>query len=119
MITIISRRRPPYIMHHTSALQWMRGDGWDSLIHYMYQHRRHCHSVAKAALHTVHVAKGKAKGKAKFQVGPDAEVSRDVIVLLGGAHGAVVRDSTPTPRSRRRWGGVREGNRAVRYLRRI
>ena len=37
-ITIISRRRPPCIMHHTSALQWMRGDGWDSLIH--YQHRR-------------------------------------------------------------------------------
>ena len=75
--------------------------------------------MAKAALLTVHVAKGKAKGKAKFQVGPDAEVSRDIIVLLGGAHGAVVRDSTPTPRSRRRWGGVREGNRAVQYLRRI
>ena len=45
-ITIISRRRPPCILHHTSALQWMRGDGWDSLIH--YQHRRHCHPVAKA-----------------------------------------------------------------------
>ena len=65
--------------------------------------------MAKAALHTVHIAKGKAKGKAKFQVGPDAEVSRDIIVLLGGAHGAVVRDSTPTPRSRRRWGGVGDG----------
>ena len=35
----------------------------------------HCHPVAKAAPHTVNVAKGKAKGKAKFQVGPDAEVS--------------------------------------------
>ena len=66
MITLISRRRPPCIMHHTSALQWMRGDGWDSLIH--YQHRPHCHPFIDQAASTIMIIFGPPASEALFMV---------------------------------------------------